>query len=216
MKFKVGDIIKGINDDKYSITDTSMYKAEVISTNKDMMGIKILEHKDLLAQGEEYSVTNSSEYFELIEEKQFTKSDIKNGDIVTYRNGEKRAVINGRLIDNDGYRTSSLEYYNNELKKMLKDFEALDIVKIERPSEYETVFERKQEILDDTEKRYLTNIIRPFKNQAKWIKKGKIFGSEYITIKLKNESITLPTFAEGTMYKEMKKDKEYTLKELGL
>ena len=216
MKFKVGDIIKGINDYKYNITNTSMYKAEVISTNKDMMRIKILEHKDLLAQGEEYSVTNSSKYFELIEEKQFTKSGLKNGDIVTYRNGEKTPVINGRLIDNDGYRTSSLEYYNNEFKKMLKDFEALDIVKIERPSEYETVFERKQEILDDTEKRYLANIIRPFKNQAKWIKKGKIFGGEYITIKLKNESITLPTFAEGTMYKEMKKDKEYTLKELGL
>jgi len=214
MKFKVRDIIKGMND-KYSITDTNMYKAEVISTNKDMMGIKILEHKDLSAQGEEYSVANSSEYFELIEEKQFTKPDLKNGDIVTYRCGRKRIVIDEKLIDETGYKSNDLYNYDENFLEKSRNGD-LDIIKVERPLEYETVFKREEEILDDTEKKYLANIIKPFKDQAKWIRKGKIFGGEYITIKLKNESIILPTFAEGTMYKEMKKDKEYTLKELGL
>ena len=32
--------------------------------------------------------------FELVEEKSFTKADIKNGMVVTYRNGCKRVVFN--------------------------------------------------------------------------------------------------------------------------
>ena len=73
--------------------------------------------------------------------------------------------------------------------------------------------------IDSTERRYLSDVIRPFKNKVKYIKKlsSHSVKQEYICIKLENgELITFPSFKEKTMYKGMKPNKEYTLKELGL
>ena len=39
---------------------------------------------------------------------------------------------------------------------------------------------------------------------------------EFLQIQLNNDEIILPYFEIGTMYKGMKRGKEYTLKELGL
>ena len=82
------------------------------------------------------------------------------------------------------------------------------------------MFERKEEILDETEKRYLASVIRPFRNKIKNIVKYEdIFmkGKEYLQIELKNDDCAdFPYFEKGTMYKGMKENKEYTLKELGL
>ena len=44
MKFKVGDIIKGLPARRYAVTDEDMTKAEVISATDEDMRIKILEH----------------------------------------------------------------------------------------------------------------------------------------------------------------------------
>lgn len=80
----------------------------------------------------------------------------------------------------------------------------------------------KPQILDEEEKRYLEGVIRPFRNKVAYIKKVGNFSSvekiseEFITIQLKNEVIDLPYFKSNTMYKCMKLDKKYTLKELGL
>lgn len=76
----------------------------------------------------------------------------------------------------------------------------------------------EQEILDDVEKRYLTNIIKPFKNKVESISKQDRFTSRtYIRIIIKGDSsICLPNFKNDTMYKGMVGNKEYTLKELGL
>lgn len=218
MKFKVGDIIKGITDEKYSITNTSMYKAEVISTNGNEMTIKILKHKNSFAQEEEYSVKNSDKFFKLIEEH-FTKSDLKNGDIVTYRSGDKRTVVAGNLINSSGYISKKLNQYTNELKDTVAG-KNLDIIKVERPAKYETVFESKEEILDKTEKEYLANVIRPFRHEIKTIEKTTKIGDSslcYLNILLKNNDMAnLPDFKKNSMYKGMEVNKEYTLKELGL
>lgn len=78
-------------------------------------------------------------------------------------------------------------------------------------------------ILDDVEKEYLSNIIKPFRNKVKWIKKisrttKKNF--EYIRICYDEHDYTsflnLPDFKVNRMYKGMEIDKEYTLEELGL
>ncbi len=152
---------------------------------------------------------------ELIQEKQFTKSDLKDGDIVTYKNGSRRTVIANNLINNGGYISKSLSSYTNELKDIITGTD-LDIVKVERPIKYETVLERKEEILDETEKRYLASVIRPFRDKVKAIEKVSR-DKEFIEIQLKEEvPIMLPYFKKGTMYKGMKKDKKYTLKELGI
>ena len=77
----------------------------------------------------------------------------------------------------------------------------------------------KETVLDDVEKRYLKNVIRPFKDQCRYVKKYETAGTDYewIYINLSsNGSIALPGFSKGTMYKNMELDKKYTLKELGI
>lgn len=73
-------------------------------------------------------------------------------------------------------------------------------------------------ILDNIEKNYLSNIIKPFRDRIDYIAKVNLSNRrEYILIKMKNyEMISLPFFTAGTMYKGMENDKDYTLKELSL
>lgn len=82
--------------------------------------------------------------------------------------------------------------------------------------------EYSEPILDDVERKYLSAIIKPYKNKVTGITKVKDEYKEnmrYIRIKVRSvgtEYINLPWFEENTMYKDMKENKEYTLKELGL
>lgn len=73
-----------------------------------------------------------------------------------------------------------------------------------------------KEILDETEKEYLKEVIRPFKDKIKFIFKKEYKGCYYIKILLNNDEMSLPNFEKETMYKGMEVDKKYTLKELGL
>ncbi len=85
--------------------------------------------------------------------------------------------------------------------------------------------EYKEPILDDKEREYLGNIVKPFKENAKvTIELKEIFIEydryQYITVTVDGnnfcESFNLPKFDSGKMYKNMKLYHEYTLKELGL
>lgn len=153
----------------------------------------------------------------------FTKKDLKNGDIVTYRDGKKRIVINNELYESIEDICTNLcsNVLDNYTKKLLdKDnFRNVDIVKVERVGSYTTVFERK-DILDEKEKEYLRTVIRPFKNEIKYIIKKESYVRgyrEYIRIIFKdNDDMSFKDFKKGTMYKGMQTNKEYTLKELGL
>lgn len=74
-----------------------------------------------------------------------------------------------------------------------------------------------KEILDEKEKEYLNNIIRPFRDKVIFIKKDSVRFGEFISIAIKNDvNIDLPNFETGTMYKELESHKKYTLSELGL
>lgn len=218
MKFKVGDLIKGLPRNGYKITNYNMYKAEVLETfGNEEMNIKILSHKDKTKINEKYEVENSEERFELI--NSFTKKDLKDGDIVTYRNGEKRIVNKTAgyivYINVMGKLSFHLDDFRNDLTN--KRDNEYDIIKVEK-AQYKTVFERKEEVLDETEKRYLAGVIRPFRDKVEYIKKHlSASAKEFIEISIKeNISIVLPYFEKGTMYKGMKLNREYTLKELGL
>lgn len=77
------------------------------------------------------------------------------------------------------------------------------------------------QILNDTEKWYLSAVIRPFRDKADFIYKVNILGSygfQRIAIGLNDTStdIVLPPFERETMYKGMKTGHGYTLEELGL
>lgn len=86
--------------------------------------------------------------------------------------------------------------------------------------------EHIEPILDDTERRYLSAVIRPFRNKIKHIAKhgGNYhdYYYEYITVMyyvdqvLTTYSFGLPIFSEGTMYKGMENGRTYTLEELEL
>ena len=149
----------------------------------------------------------------------FTKKDLKNGDIVTYRDGKKRIVLNNELYaDIKGiYNTDSCNRLNNYRDDLLDEFNDndLDIVKVERVGSYTTVFERK-DILDEKEKEYLRAVIRPFRKRVTAIVKIPCGSKEYIKIFLEYDKACLPDFKKETMYKGMQTNKEYTLKELGL
>lgn len=82
------------------------------------------------------------------------------------------------------------------------------------------ILDKIKEILDDEEKEYLRKVIKPFRKRIKYISlKNSVgeYNAVYIAVYLENDdSMTLPNFKKGTMYKNMEVKKKYTLKELGL
>ena len=151
MKFSIGDKVKVV---RCSLHENCKYNntiGKIIDTDADIYFPYILEGCEEIFREDE---------LELVQEKQFTKADLKDGDIVTHRNGSKRTVFSDKLITGGGFIGSYLTNYNDELEEVSLKNSFLDIVKVKRPTHYETVFERKEEILDKTEKRYLASVIK--------------------------------------------------------
>lgn len=76
-------------------------------------------------------------------------------------------------------------------------------------------------VLDEWERKYLEAVLAPFKNRVTSIAKKRIGccpDSEYIKIEVgdSGDSIVMPYFGKGTMYKGMNVNREYTAEELGL
>lgn len=81
----------------------------------------------------------------------------------------------------------------------------------------------KEQILDDIEKEYLENVLRPLKVKDIEITKIEyINNTAFISISYRNilnnelDTINLPTFEKNNMYKNMELDRGYNLKELEL
>lgn len=141
MKFKIGDKVKVV---KCEISGERCGNINKISTitqvEKDVPYPYILKDLDEVFSEDE---------LELVQEKQFTKADLKDGDKCTLKNGQ---VI---FVD----KTSDYGFSNiNEQLKYFND--DVSIVKVERPVKYETMFERKEEILDEVEKKYSADVVR--------------------------------------------------------
>ena len=144
------------------------------------------------------------------------KSDLKDGDYCIFKNKERAIKFGGYVIMNRG--TMSLREYS---KKLEHNYDSnYDIVRIDRPVEYKTIY-KNDEILDSTEKKYLATVIAPFRDKIKNITKiDRDIGKQYISIcyddGLYSGDINLPDFQSGTMYVGMKSNKVYALEELGL
>ena len=201
MKFKVGDKVKVIKCKTHSYCE-NINKISKIKEIKTLFPYPYyLEDCDELFDDEE---------LELVE-NQFTKADLKDGDKCTLKNGQV-------IFFNKDKEYQSFNYGLNNLDKEFRYYynDNVSIVKVERPVKYETLFERKEEILDETEKRYLASVIRPFRDKVEGIEKCS-YTREFIKIYIKEDDpIILPYLEKGTMYKGMEKNKEYTLKKLGL
>lgn len=217
MKFKVGDIVTGTNDNKYEITNQNMYKGKIIKIRENRyIDIKILDHKSKNRIGNVFRFLNSK-YFELVE---YTYEDLKKSPIgtkITFEYGE--VLVKDEI---DRFENDRIALFIHNLKD-LKSKNFGKIIKIEEPK-FQTVYEIKKEILNVAEKRYLKNVIRPFRNNIKYIVKHNFIINESlekyyegINIIMKDtQKIEFPFFEVGNMYKNMEIDKEYTLEELEL
>ena len=157
----------------------------------------------------------------LVKEK-YDYEDLKKSPVgtkITFENGK----VFFRIKEKEG-----IDAFTDDTNKIVYDLKTFEnnwsngvhgkIIKIEEP-EYKTVYKGEGEILDKQEKRYLRGIIIPFKDKLTCIRKLRnlMESLEYISIELSGEaSICLPYFEQNTMYKGMKLDKKYTLKELNL
>ncbi len=207
MRYKVGDRVRYI---KYAI-----YHTPTVKENSIWKIIKVdAKNRMYLTVNE----TNHKEWFkeEELQKVEYTFEDLKKASIGT-------KIFLEKIKDEPLIKISDNEF-KNEIYiydiRNFKDFNTIGfgkIIKVEEP-EYTAVYEAKTEILDDVEKKYLRNIIRPFKNKVKAISKRKGEKEDYIKIYMKREYETfdLPCFKKGTMYKGMKPEKEYGLEELGI
>lgn len=208
MRYKVGDRVRYI---KYA-----MYHTPIVKENSIWKIIKVDAKNRMYFTLDE---TNHKEWFkeEELQKVEYTYKDLEKASIgtkVTFENGEVLVKDDKDIFENSGYVRNMLELNNFKSRILGK------IIKIEEP-EYQTVYESKPEILDEVEKRYLRGVIRPFKENVRFITKRRywIDSTEYndISICIRNNSnIILPKFIANKMYKGMEMEKTYTLEELGL
>lgn len=208
MRYKVGNRVRYV---KYAIYHTPIVKENSIwkiikvdAKNRMYFTLDETNHKEWFKEEELQKVEYI--YEELKKSPIGTKITFKNGIVLVKDTKEYfENVYNTRHITN-------LEY--------LEDIDFDKIIKIEEP-EYQTVYESKTEILDDVEKRYLSNVIRPFRDRVKTISKIVYSGGNAsIDISIDDNNtgwlIELPPFPKNEMYKGMEDNKKYTIEELGL
>lgn len=196
MKFNIGDKVRVVR-----------CRTHVNCKNNNTIGniIGIVANRCYPYELEGVNEIFREDELELVQEKRFTKADLKDGD--------KCILKNGQVIFVD--KTSDYGFSN--IDKQLKYFnDDASIVRVERPVKYETMFERKEEILDEVEKKYLADVIRPFRKHIMFISKTGFDGEEFLKIDFKRpvNSFSLPFFKKNSMYKGMKVDQKYTLEEL--
>lgn len=199
MKFKVGDTVRVVRCRTHKNCENINTIGKIINIVANRCFPYELENCDEIFREDE---------LELVQERKFTKTDLKKGDKCTLKNGA--VAFFGHECN---YRFNNLD---EQLRYACND--NASIVKVERPVKYKTVFERKEEVLDAAEKRYLAGVIRPFRDKVKYIYKGQVWSNnrEFINIILKEDTLDLPYFTAGTMYKGMETGRNYTLEELNL
>ena len=152
---------------------------------------------------------------------EYTYEDLKKSPIgskITFENGAVLVKDEKNCFENVSRCRDIADLCN--LKDNYSDLGK--IIKIEEPV-YSTVYEHKPEILDEAEKRYLKQVIRPYKDVKsiqKYIFSNKRLAKIQIWVPdIRGTgcwSIDLPPFKKDTMYKNMEDNKAYTTEELGL
>lgn len=202
MKFKVGDRVKFVKnfiEHTGAVELGKVYK--IIKTDGSFAPYKV-------ENGEWFTTAE-------IELAEYTYEDLKKSPI-----GTKIIFKDGEVLVKDGEDKfeSSNDWIYIDCLKDLASCKFGKIIKIEEPT-YTTVYEAKVEILNEAEKRYLRDVIRPFRDRVRSIVKHESIdyaGKSYIGIDLKDYYWLLPDFKSDEMYKDMKERKPYTLEELGL
>lgn len=192
MKFKVGDRVRIRTDLKIFEKYGSQYFVRDMKQHEGKIAI----------------ITRVFDYYYFINLDSFYWTDemLKPCDaVLTISQLQSEIDKLSNEIGNYHNKIHSMRDRNNYMKEQLKE-----LMK-------ESKKEKNKPILDDAEKEYLKNIIKPFKSRVKCIsKETTCIRNHYIFIDLGSDDIALPIFSNKTMYKGMEADKKYTLKELGL
>lgn len=116
---------------------------------------------------------------------------IKVGDLVKLRDDLEVGKYYGIYYRDDmkfnGFKVIT-KIYTHDVLKISKDNKNYSyytkemIAEVKRPIKYETIYKREKPILDDKEKEYLGNLIRPFKDKVILISKGENEKGQYIFI----------------------------------
>ena len=75
---------------------------------------------------------------------------------------------------------------------------------------------RDSELLTPKEREYLKLVFKPFASDIMYVQKRQFSDVEHIKAITYKSSIVFPDFEKGIMYKGMKPEAKYTLKELGI
>lgn len=210
-KFKVGDKVKLVR-----INSEGLWYKKYLGNVYTIKNFETDNYGRFAIFKETSDVMPYVKNLELVKEE-YTYEDLKKSPIgtkITFGNGNMfMKYTEDKFINLSAIR--SIEWLSN----LRDNFGQLGkIIKIEEPI-YQTVYECKEEILDEAEKRYLKAVIRPFRDKVKYIAKyhSTTIYEECILIHISNNpNIMLPYFKEDSMYKGMESGKEYTLEELGL
>ncbi len=136
-------------------------------------------------------------------------NEIKNGNYSKIQ--QMKMYKNNRRIYYDkslGCNLGSIKFCDNNMKVIHSNMNLLEAIQI------------REDILDAKEKEWLRHFIKSVKMDVISIEKRDINGNEerlYINYIFKSKRLHgFPPFEKGTMYKNMKPNKEYTLAELEL
>ena len=124
------------------------------------------------------------------------KGDKKDKVIVTYRMG--KSVEHKSALSVGGWNKIAKKHN----KRLLKE---------------ENI--KKEHLLDKAERKYLRNLLAPFRNEVEGIELENRFEQiEYVSLAIHtyNDWIYLPSFKKGEMYAKLEINREYTLEELRL
>lgn len=141
-----------------------------------------------------------------------------NNEILTWINKQIRGYKDSKnRLEKVGYDKGAL------ISKIKENLENLEKIKKELLEKDKLEQAMPKPILDDVEKRYLKNVIRPFQNKVDFVilVKNTMFLEQKKNVRIKvhlidHDFITLPFFKEGEMYKAMEPNVKYTLKDLGI
>lgn len=158
-------------------------------------------------------------YHNKLEMKQIVKVLADNFKDILWSNGNKLTQLPIIARHNDGYLLII------DKKLYLSDACETDKFLLLSFSQFNNLIVElnKKPILDEVEKKYLWNVIKPFKDRVVCIIKGNFNGLDYIRFRFRHvnnlsiiDTTCFPDFEPNTMYKGMELEEPYTLEQLGL